>query len=110
MAAVKTTGAEFAKYYADPKVWPDGAYHDREEISVNGEYVDEYDDISGDARVLIECGDVIFEDGSSVEMTKHFRKWKKSQTTAFITIECDKNLVEQIKSELKKISGINSIK
>lgn len=32
---VKTTGAEFKRFYNDTAFWPEGAWHEDEEIEVN---------------------------------------------------------------------------
>ena len=37
---VKTTGAEFKRFYADSEFWPEGASHEEEEILADGEEAD----------------------------------------------------------------------
>ena len=37
---VKTTGAEFKRFYADSKFWPEGAWYEEEEILADGEEAD----------------------------------------------------------------------
>ena len=37
---VKTTGAEFKRFYADSEFWPEGASHEGEEILADGEEAD----------------------------------------------------------------------
>lgn len=34
---VKMMGCEWKRFYADAEFWPDGAWHENEEITVDGE-------------------------------------------------------------------------
>lgn len=43
--STNTTGAELKAFYADPSFWPEGAYHDDEEIVTDG--VHKTSDIEG---------------------------------------------------------------
>ena len=60
--SVKTTGAEFTRFYIDDAYWPDGAWHENEEIEVDGSPLledDGIEDVPDDAVVKITGGAVI---------------------------------------------------
>lgn len=104
--AVKTNGAEFRRFYNDPEIWVGSTYHDDTLILENGVEVEEYDEISDEAIVTIECG-TIFPEGDysyrGEDMLAVFRKWKKSQNTAVLVIEFDKSKLDEISAHIKKI-------
>lgn len=78
---VKTTGALWNLFYADKKAWPEGAHHDDTLLSINGvESPDiEFDNLPLDATVEIQCGYVMFPDGTDADLGKYFTKWKTEQ-------------------------------
>lgn len=108
---VKTTGAEFKRFYADPAFWPEGGdtYHDDALIGVNGvDHDDGFDPgaIPDDAIVTIEGG-VVFDavGGGEPSLETYFRRWKKTQTTASFLVECDLSVVDAIKAAVKAAGG-----
>jgi hypothetical protein len=106
---IKTTGAEFWRFYDDGKFWPEGAWHDYTLVKVNGEIVEYYtpETIPNDSQVIIEGG-VICLDGcgdKTVDFESHFRKWRKAQNTEVIVVECPKVKAEAIKTAIKAAGG-----
>jgi hypothetical protein len=107
---VKTNGAEFRRYYADPAFWPDGAYHDDAIVCVNGvEEVDFDADAIPDAAVVSIEGGGVFgfaaNDGDPPSMEAHFKRWRKTQTTAVFTVECPKDKFDAVKAAIKAAGG-----
>jgi hypothetical protein len=104
---IKTTGAEFWRFYHDDIFWPDGSYHDDSLVRVNGEEVEDYtrDSIPDDAKIEIEAGVVVFEDGDEVSLESHFKKWRKAQNTASIVVECPKDKLDAVKAAIKASGG-----
>ena len=59
---VKTTGAEFKRFYFDDAYWPDGTWHEDEEIEVYGLRTSEdiaIEDIPDTASMRISAGMVM---------------------------------------------------
>lgn len=107
--AIKTTGAEFWRFYNDDKFWPAGAWHDDTVMTVNGEVVDDYtrETIPDNAQVVVDGG-VIFldEDGDRyVNFDNHFRKWRKAQDTVSIVVECSTAAADAVKAAIKAAGG-----
>lgn len=104
----KTTGEEFKRYYNDPVAWPEGWWHDDTLITVDGEDWSENDlNLMPDTAVVkIESGYVVCgDDGNTMSMDAHFRKWRKAQnsTTLVVTVENDK--LEAVKEAIKAAGG-----
>lgn len=107
--AIKTTGAEFWRFYNDDEFWPDGAWHEDTVVTVNGETVDDYtrEIVPDDALVVIDGG-VIFlaADGNkTVNFDSHFRKWRKVQDTMSIVVECPTAVIDAVKAAIKAAGG-----
>lgn len=86
---VKTTGAEFKRFYEDAEFWPEGAWHEDDVILANGEEVDIIDDIPETAAVAITGGVVFGLEGKKPSLEAWFREWRKKQTTVSFVVECD---------------------
>ena len=112
MTIVKTRGAEFNRYYSDETLWS-GHWHDDVLITVNGEEVEEYEDLPDDAKVTIEAGVVFHEEDNGladgIEMITHFKRWKKSQTTTTLVLEVDKTQVDELVDMIKKLPGVKKV-
>lgn len=83
MAAIKTTGEEFKKFYTDKTVWfDDSCYHDELELFVDGCLVvneSQIANISDASKVVLEAG--CFFSSKSVEpedLLTVFRRWKRN--------------------------------
>ena len=79
---MKTTGAEWNKFYTDEKYWHVDVYHDDVLILVNGEEVEDYDKISDSALVDIQGGYVVLGGDTEKDpsLETYFRRWKNSKS------------------------------
>jgi hypothetical protein len=106
---VKTTGAEFWAFYNDKTFWPAGSWHDDTLIIVNGKDVEDYtpENIPDDAQLLIEGGIVYLDDQGrdDTAFESFFKKWRKTQNTVFLSVECPKDKVDAVKSAIKAAGG-----
>ena len=107
---VKTTGAEWNKFYNDPEYWGDGHWHDDVVIRIDGvEVEDDYADMLPDtAKVEIDGGYVYLSEGidePGPAMETYFRRWKKSQTTIFLSVECPREKYEAVTTAIKAAGG-----
>lgn len=101
--SVKTTGAEWNKFYHDPEFWGAGQWHDDTVIEVDGVETEDYDELNDNTVVVIKSGYVVktnSDDYKSLE--RYFKKWKKKQTTVFFVVKCSKekqtNVLEAIRA------------
>lgn len=110
----KTNGAEFLRFYDDPKYWPEnsGVYHEDEIFRVDGEaVVDDFDmsKVAATAVIEIEGGAVLdsplYENKTEPSLEAYFRRWKKEQNTVSLVIECPKNKVDAIKKAVRAGGG-----
>ena len=85
---VKTTGAEFKRFCNDPEFWPEGAWHEGDEILADGEEADILDEIPGNAVVSITGGIVFGIEGEEPSLESLFKAWRKKQTTTSFVVEC----------------------
>ena len=106
--AVKTTGAEFKRFYADTNFWSDQTYHEDALIYVNGEEQTDVDEDSltdGDV-VTIEGGYVIESPfGRDVSLESYFKKWLKTQSIRSFLVECDAAFLDAVKAAIKAAGG-----
>lgn len=108
----KTSGAEFKRFYADTKYWPDNGavWHEDEEVFVNGQRVEEYSlDVSNIAdsdRITIAYG-VVFgvSEGDDISFETYFKRWRKEQTTVTLVVECDRAKADAVKAAIKAAGG-----
>jgi hypothetical protein len=106
--AIKTTGAEFKRFYADTKYWPTdiNIWHEDEVVTVDGREKgpsDDLADIPDSADVRIEGG-IVFgpqwkENEPSFET--YFKRWRKEQTTKSFLVECDEDKLEAVMAAIK---------
>ena len=104
---VKTNGATWKKFYQDPAFWPSEAWHEGEEITVNGLSVSDSDfDLTAmkDADHIAVTGGVVYllkggYDGPTLEA--HFRKWLKAQTTTTLLVEVDRARLEAVSAAVE---------
>ncbi len=106
---IKTTGAEFKKFYNDKVYWKNSTWHTDGEFAVEGEYVDEDYDLNSfkdTDRITIYGGIVYFaeeeDESKSIEFEKYFRKWKKEQTEELVLVQIQKEDVDKLKTVLKQ--------
>jgi hypothetical protein len=107
---VKTTGAEFKRFYNDEQYWPpkSDTYHEDEVFLVNGEevhadfdmaQVDDADSVEIEGGVVMESP--FYKEGREPSLKDYFRRWKKEQTIASFVVECDVSQVEAVKKVVK---------
>ena len=108
--AVKTTGAEFKRFYADESFWPEDTWHDGALITIDGEDQEDgidVDTLADHSIVKIEGGEVMGpkweESGPSLET--YFRRWRKQQTVMVFTVECDNSQLDAVKAAIKAAGG-----
>ena len=106
---VKTTGAEFKRFYGDKTIWGDNAgeiWHDDAEVTVNGNVQEDLDDdsIPDDASITISGGVVFGVDGEP-SLETFFKRWKKVQTTTSFVVECDTSKLDAVKAAIKAAGG-----
>lgn len=108
----KTTGAEFKRFYADAKYWPEGGdvWHEEEEVTVSGQQVEEYSldvDKMADSDIITIAGGVVFgvSTGDDISFETYFKRWRKEQTTVSLVVECDKAKLDAVKDAIKAAGG-----
>ena len=106
---VKTTGAEFKRFYNDNSWWTQDMWHEDEEMTVNGFPRDDDIDllaIPDDAIITVSGGVVLgLPNDEQPTLETHFRRWKKKQDRVSIVIECDKDDVDAVKSAVRAAGG-----
>lgn len=106
---IKTTGAEFKAYYNDPSAWPEGCWHEDEELTIDGAEYDDWDidTIKDTAQIKLKYGVVYgepsFPTGRSME--QHFRVWKKAQLNRIIVISVPNEKENELKDLVSSIGG-----
>lgn len=106
---IKTTGAEYKRFYNDPTAWPDDSWYEDVELLVNGvELTPELGvvDIHDDAVINLSGG-VVFglPNGTETSVEAHFKRWRKRQTTTTFLVECDMDKVDEVKAAVKAAGG-----
>jgi hypothetical protein len=109
---IKTTGAEFKRFYNDPEVWQGDSFHEGELVTVNGVEIDEGEldpDRLADGDIVTVEGGVIYADArGEVErgsMESCLRKWRKAQSCVFFAVEAPKDKADEIKAAIKSAGG-----
>ena len=108
--AVKTTGAEFKRFYNDKEFWPEGTWHEDELITVDGDDQEggfDVDALRDESEVRIEDG-VVFGpqfDQNEPSFEAYFKRWKKKQTTTVFVVECDIAKADAVKAAVKAAGG-----
>ena len=107
---VKTTGAEWKRFYSDKTVWTDGSFHEDDEIVVDGALWDWGNDLMevSDSAILALSGGTIYSGesdafGQSTEAC--FRQWRKRQNTTFILCEAPKDRVAEVEAAIVAAGG-----
>lgn len=107
---VKTTGAEWKRFYSDKGAWPDGAWHDDEEITICGEPWNPDNDLMNvsDGEPMTIAGGIVFmnenaADGPSLE--SHFKRWRKAQSTVFFSCEAPRDRADAVKAAIIAAGG-----
>ena len=105
----KTTRAEFRAFCTDKAWWPDGTWHEDEEVSIDGAQVDDDTDLSSvedGGRLVLANGYVTNEQGDELgSFEGYFRKWRKKQTTAFLAVEVPLDKADAVKAAIIAAGG-----
>jgi hypothetical protein len=108
--SAKTTGAEWKRFYSDKAWWPEGAYHEDDEIIVNGAvWTWDEDPMSiRDESIVTVAGGIVYlkedaHDGPSLEA--YFRRWRKAQNTVVFVCEAPKELEQAVRAAVKAAGG-----
>ena len=106
----KTTGYEFKKFYADPKTWPAGVWHDEELVIVDGvidhAWGSSYSAVPDDAKVVISGGKLFTEDGEDIgSFEAAFKRWRRLRECTIIFVECPNDKLEAIKAAISAAGG-----
>jgi hypothetical protein len=106
---IRTTGAEFWRFYEDKTYWPEGSWHDDTSLTVNGKEVDDYtrENIPDDSKLVIEGGVVYLDERGNDDagFESFFRKWRKAQDTEFLAVEVPKDKLGAVKAAIKAAGG-----
>jgi len=107
--SIKTTGAEFKRFYFDDSYWPDGTWHEDEDLDVDGAPIHEdlaIEDIPDTASVKVTGGVVMgLPDDSAPSVEAHFKKWRKAQNTTLFVVECAKDKEESVHAAIRAAGG-----
>lgn len=99
---MKITGAQWNAYLAS---WPDGWWFDDSDETFDGK-----EPTTGnappDAVVQFSCGVILDERQNEIGgLVSHYKKWVKSQNTAFLLCEIPKEHEEALRSFLRDHGG-----
>jgi hypothetical protein len=109
---VKATGAEVKAFYTAEKFWPKGTIHEDEVITIDGIAFDEGSidlgtELSDTCIVAITDGyvtnDTYDKDLGSFE--SYFKKWRKQQNTAFLSVAVPKDKLDAVLAAIKAAGG-----
>jgi len=105
---IKTTGAEFKRFYDDLEVWTDETYHDDVVLSVNDFGSTEHWDadlIKPADKIVIESGCMVYEGDKTRDICAVFKAWRKKQTVQVFSVEIPNNHIESFKKIVKTLKG-----
>jgi hypothetical protein len=108
---IKTTGAEWKAFHADNAYWAEFCVED-EVVTVNGATVDEYsfdtDSLAPGDKVTVDGGWVADQATGSdkqYSLETFFRRWRKQQTTAYLSVEVSKEKVDAVRAAIIASGG-----
>lgn len=108
--AITTSGAEFKRFYADPQIWPDDAWHEDVVFTVNGGDPDDDFNMTmvADTDVITMRGGIVMGgpyNGKEPSIETLFRRWLKKQSTATVVIEFNASNREQVLAAIKAVGA-----
>lgn len=105
----KTTCAEFKLFYGDESWWPEGTWHEDQEVCIDYVPVDNDFDLSSvpDATwMTLAGGFVTNENGDDLgSFESYFRKWRKHQSTVFLSVEVDRDKEHAVRAAISAAGG-----
>jgi hypothetical protein len=109
MTTIKTTGAEWNAFMGDDEYWSGGCWYDDAEIEVDGQDWQETDkdEVPATAKVVVDGGCVYLDEHGerSTSFASFFRKWRKAQTTAFLSVSCPKEREAEVRAAIEAAGG-----
>lgn len=109
---VKTSGAQWKKFYSDTSIWPEpdgSSWHEDEEITINGVDVDgetDLTDVDDNARMTIKGGVLYFNEvRQDISLEGMFRRWLRAQNNVILVVESPKELAEAVKTAVAAAGG-----
>jgi hypothetical protein len=107
---IKTTGAEWKRFYTDDTYWPDGAWWDDGEVRINGEEADSevsLSEIPDDCVITVDGGVVIRPDNDDdISIEEYFNLWKKQQTTVTFVVDVPKEHADAVRAAVTFAGGV----
>lgn len=107
---IKTTGTEWNRFYSDPHIWGEGAWHEEETITVTVDEVEvDHTDLTSlpEKSIVKLSGGIVFspisEKGQSLEGL--FKKWRKNQSSTILIVEVDNAKLEALKTVITANGG-----
>lgn len=100
---MKTTGAIWNAYLSS---WPEGQWFDDSDEAINGTPLDG-GEAPANAEVTFTCGVVYRDDDDreGVSLVRHFRRWLKEQSVAFVQCEVPKDRLDELKAAVQSLGG-----
>jgi len=107
---IRITGEEWKRFYADENYWPEGAWHEDEEIIINGETADtDTIDLANEVKdgdiMIVRGGTVFCDQVEPKSLEGNIRKWKKAQNYTMLLVWCPKKNVEAVTEAVKLAGG-----
>jgi hypothetical protein len=106
--AVKTSGSQWKRFYADQDEWPSGMYHEDEDFLVDGEEIGDrsLDDVPDGAIIVLDGGIVWNEDNEDVgTLEEKFQKWLRRSDVSTLVVEVEKGKEKALRAAIKKAGG-----
>jgi hypothetical protein len=103
---IKTTGLEFKEFYFDEAYWPEGWFHDDGEITIDGKEDTPIDENIPDSSSVVINGGTIFKgdyDAGDIDFETHFKRWRKAQTSEYVTVIIPKGKSDELKAFIKSL-------
>jgi hypothetical protein len=108
--SVKATGAEIKAFMGDDNFWSQKgeSWAEEVEFEVNGSV--SYDlslhTLNDNDQIKLVDGYVVMEqEEEPVSLATFFRRWRKTQTTAYLSVEVPKDKADIIKAAIKAAGG-----
>src|SRR5690554_3431021 len=108
--SVKTTGAEIRAFLDDDKFWTQKgeSWAEEVEFEINGSVT--YDlspvTLNDNDQIKLVNGYVCMEQEEEVvSLTTFFRRWRKTQTTTYLSVEVPKDKTDIVKAAIKAAGG-----
>jgi hypothetical protein len=109
MMVVKVIGSEWKRFYADDEAWPAGAWHEGEEITIDGNATPYDFDFSAvpDSATLTVTGGVVYLNGfgKGSSLSAHFKRWRKRQKISVLVVEVPHEATDSVRAAIAAAGG-----